>query len=68
MENHATLAVETRKLFAPLVREPENNIHHAKDDAEAAGRVLLAMMQYANVTTPRELLEKTGIEPTRFRQ
>jgi DNA polymerase-3 subunit epsilon len=30
--------------------------HHAQDDAEAAGRVLLAMMKQANVNTLRELL------------
>jgi hypothetical protein len=35
-------------------------------DAEAAGRVLLAMMKHANATTPRELLQKAGMEPNRF--
>ena len=40
--------------------------HHAQSDAEAAGRVLLAMMKHANVTTPRELLQKTGVETKRF--
>jgi DNA polymerase-3 subunit epsilon len=44
------------------------NHHHAKDDAEAAGRVLLAMMKQVNANTPRELLEKTGMEPKRFGQ
>ena len=44
------------------------NHHHAKDDAEAAGRVLLAMMKHANATTPRELLQMTGMEPRRFCQ
>jgi DNA polymerase-3 subunit epsilon len=42
------------------------NHHHAKADAEAAGRVLLAMMQHAKAPTPRELLQKTGQEPRRF--
>ena len=45
----------------------EFNHHHAQSDAEAAGRVLLAMMQHANAATPRELLQKAGIEPKRFR-
>jgi hypothetical protein len=42
------------------------NHHHAQADAEAAGRVLLAMMKDANANTPRELLQKTGLEPKRF--
>ena len=42
------------------------NHHHAQSDAEAAGRVLLAMMNHADVNTPRELLLKTGMEPKRF--
>jgi DNA polymerase-3 subunit epsilon len=42
------------------------NHHHAQSDAEAAGRVLLAMMQHMNANTPRELLQKTGIEVKRF--
>jgi DNA polymerase-3 subunit epsilon len=42
------------------------NHHHAQSDAEAAGRVLLAMMNKANVNTPRELLQKTGQELRRF--
>ena len=42
------------------------NHHHAQADAEAAGRVLLAMMKKANANTPRELLQMTGIEPKRF--
>ena len=46
----------------------EFNHHHAQADAEAAGRVLLAMMKHANATTPRELLQKAGIESKRFRQ
>jgi DNA polymerase III subunit epsilon len=36
--------------------------HHAGPDAEAAGRVLLAMMKQAGVTTPRELAHAVGIE------
>jgi len=42
------------------------NHHNAKADAEAAGRVLLAMMKHANANTPRELLQKMGLEPRRF--
>ena len=42
------------------------NHHHAQADAEAAGRVLLAMMKHAQATTPRDLLQKTGLEPKRF--
>ena len=44
------------------------NHHHAQADAEAAGRVLLAMMKQVNATTPRELLQKAGMEPKRFCQ
>jgi DNA polymerase-3 subunit epsilon len=44
------------------------NHHHAQSDAEAAGRVLLAMMQHANATTPRELLQNANMEPQRFGQ
>jgi DNA polymerase III epsilon subunit-like protein len=40
--------------------------HHAQADAEAAGRVLLAMMKHANATMPSELLQKAGIVPRRF--
>jgi DNA polymerase-3 subunit epsilon len=40
--------------------------HNAQADAEAAGRVLLAMMKHANATTPRDLLQKAGVEPNRF--
>jgi len=43
-----------------------NHHHHAQADAEAAGRVLLAMMKQVNATTPRELLQKTGMEPKPF--
>ena len=42
--------------------------HHAQSDAEAAGRVLLAMMKHVNTETPRELLQKAGMEPKRFPQ
>jgi DNA polymerase-3 subunit epsilon len=41
----------------------EFNHHNAQADAEAAGRVLLAMMKHANVKTPRELLQVTGVAP-----
>ncbi len=44
------------------------NHHHAQADAEAAGRVLLAMMKQVNANTPRELLQKTGVVPRRFCQ
>jgi DNA polymerase-3 subunit epsilon len=40
--------------------------HHAQADAEAAGRVLLAMMKQVDAKTPAELLQKAGIEPRRF--
>jgi DNA polymerase-3 subunit epsilon len=40
--------------------------HHAQSDAEAAGRVMLAMMRHSDASTPRELLLKTGQEPRRF--
>ena len=42
--------------------------HHAQSDAEAAGRVLLAMMKHARAKTPSELLRKAGLEPRRFCQ
>jgi DNA polymerase-3 subunit epsilon len=44
------------------------NHHHAQADAEAAGRVLLAMMKHVNANTPRELLRRTGMVPRRFCQ
>ena len=44
------------------------NHHHARADAEAAGRVLLAMMHHANAATPHELLQKTGLMPVAFCQ
>jgi DNA polymerase-3 subunit epsilon len=34
--------------------------HHAQADAQAAGRVLLAMMEQVNATTTNELLRKVG--------
>ena len=40
--------------------------HHAQADAEAAGRVMLAMMGQAKVTTTRELMELPGIPLRRF--
>jgi DNA polymerase III subunit epsilon len=40
--------------------------HHAQDDAETAGRVLLAMMKHKNASSPRELLQMVGMEPERF--
>lgn len=43
------------------------NHHHAQSDAEAAGRVLLAMMKQVNASTPREFLQKMGMEPRCFR-
>ena len=36
--------------------------HHAQADAEAAGRVLLALMQHAKVQTPVELARSAGME------
>ena len=42
------------------------NHHHAQADAEAAGRVLLAMMRHLNASTARELLQKLGMESKRF--
>jgi DNA polymerase-3 subunit epsilon len=39
--------------------------HHAQSDAEAAGRVLLAMMDFLDAKTPSELLRKAGIVPRR---
>ena len=42
--------------------------HQAQADAEAAGRVLLAMMKHVNANTPRELLQKAGMEAKRFCQ
>jgi len=46
----------------------EFNHHHAQSAAEAAGRVLLAMMKHANANTLHELLQKTGIDLKRFSQ
>lgn len=42
------------------------NHHHAQADAEAAGRVLLAIMKHVGANTPTELLQKAGLEPKRF--
>jgi DNA polymerase-3 subunit epsilon len=42
--------------------------HHAQSDAEAAGRVLLAMMKYLSARTPAKLLQKAGMVPKRFCQ
>ncbi len=44
----------------------EFNHHHAQADAEAAGRVLLAMMKQVSATTLAELVQNTGVEPKRF--
>ena len=46
----------------------EFNHHHAQADAEAAGRVLLAMMRHANANTPHDLLQKAGLQLRRFPQ
>ena len=40
--------------------------HHAQADAEAAGRVLLAMMKCVGATTPSDLLKKVELESKRF--
>ena len=40
--------------------------HHAQADAEAAGRVLLAMMKHVGAKTASELLEKAGMVLKRF--
>lgn len=42
--------------------------HHAQDDAVAAGRVLLAMMEQKNDHSAQELLRKLGLELSRFEQ
>jgi len=42
------------------------NHHQAQSDAEAAGRVLLAMIKEANANTPQECLNKAGMESKRF--
>jgi DNA polymerase-3 subunit epsilon len=42
------------------------NHHHAQSDAEAAGRVMLAMMRHSDASTPCELLQKSGIVPNHF--
>jgi DNA polymerase-3 subunit epsilon len=38
------------------------NHHHAQSDAEAAGRVLLAMMRELGASTPEDLAQELGIE------
>ena len=43
------------------------NHHHAQADAEAAGRVLLAMLKQMNATTPHELLQKVGMTTKCFK-
>ena len=42
------------------------NHHHAQADAEAAGRVLLAMLKHTNTSTAHDLLQKTRMESKRF--
>ena len=41
--------------------------HHAGEDAEAAGRILLAMMQEKGVVEPRALAEMVGVQPVMAR-
>ena len=41
--------------------------HHALADAEAAGRILLAMMQEKGVAEPRVLAEMLGVRPVAVR-
>jgi len=40
--------------------------HDAQADAEAAGRIFLAMMAATKACTPRELAERAGVEMRRF--
>jgi DNA polymerase III epsilon subunit-like protein len=42
--------------------------HNAQADAEAAGRVLLAMMKHASADRPSALLQKAGMVPRRSSQ
>ncbi|MGD1084136.1 MAG: 3'-5' exonuclease [Verrucomicrobiota bacterium] len=42
------------------------NHHRAQSDAEAAGRVLLAMMKYVGAKAPSELLRMVGLVPKQF--
>ena len=42
------------------------NHHHAQSDAEAAGRVLLAMMKSVGANTPSELLQNARMVSRRF--
>ena len=55
LENHqlSTIAAHIGHKF---------NHHHAQDDAEAAGRVLLAAMKYSNANTVIELAGAVGIQ------
>lgn len=40
--------------------------HHARSDAIAAGRVLLAGLEQRKTRTPQELQQQLGLEPLRF--
>jgi DNA polymerase-3 subunit epsilon len=42
--------------------------HHARSDAEAAGRVLLAMMKHVSANTPSDLLQKADMARRQFSQ
>jgi hypothetical protein len=42
--------------------------HYGQSDAEASGRVLLALMKHVSANTPTELLHKAGMVPRRFSQ
>jgi DNA polymerase-3 subunit epsilon len=44
----------------------EFNHHHAQADAEAAGRVMLAMMKRMNANRPSELLQNVGLVLKQF--
>ena len=44
----------------------EKIIKRLKSFANAAGRVLLAMIKQVNAKLPRELLQKARLEPKRF--
>jgi len=59
LENHqlGTLAAHIGHQF---------NHHQAQADAEAAGRVMLAMLKQIDVRTMRELLKNVGVEAKRF--
>ena len=51
-----------------LVGGHEFNHHHAKEDAETAGRVLLAMMKNMKATTLADIFQKIKIGSELFRQ